>query len=384
MRRPTGLRGQADSLLGILVLLFVFFILFLPPDIRQEILDEEYDNDSVSGPRFLDVTPGLLTPEGLDRLHAIPSFFLLESRTSTLLAEGAGFTVSKGWFVNEPHEFPFALERPDLTENAQLSFQAGRREGVLTIFLNGQQVYQGAVGQASPPPIPLPQSLLREQNSLRFQASGVGLAFWRQNDYDLADLRVIGDVTDRSRQAAQNTFTVNADELAAPDHIELAFRPSCVQAAVGTLRVELNGRELSRAIPICETRNRIELAPSDLRAGTNTVIFSSEKGTFEITGISVRITLGESKAYKETFRLTESEYDDIYDGRRRLRLILDFSDDDFRKRAEVRVNSIEYEFDTRADTWEKDISSAAREGTNTVEIRPLDDLSIDRLRVRRE
>jgi hypothetical protein len=378
-------RGQADSLIGILILLFIFFILFLPPGVREELLESENDTTGTSNRTgvFIDVVPGLLTPEGLERFHAIPSFLLLEGRVSSLLASSPGFTVSRGWFVRQPREFPFTLENPEITDNVLLSFQTGRREGVLRVLLNGQLAFQGEITQASPAPVKLPRELLQASNVLTFDVGGVGLAFWRQNDFDLGDIRVVGDITDKSRQEAQNTFSIDQDEYVDPEDVELFFRPSCDQAFVGALTVELNGRQISRAVPICNNQNRIDLERDVLKVGTNSLFFRSERGSFEVTGISVRVRLRQSKAYTQSFWLSRSQYNDFDAGRRKLKLILDFSDDTAVKRLLARVNSQEFEVETTDDRWEEDISLDVREGSNTVQLRPLDDVDVTRLRVRR-
>ena len=64
----------------------------------------------------------------------------------------------------------------------------------------------------TPSPISLKKSLLKEDNTLRFELNGVGAAFWRTNEYHFKNMQIVGDVTDLSGQEGQNTFTISNTE----------------------------------------------------------------------------------------------------------------------------------------------------------------------------
>lgn len=384
------MRGQegsrAAAVIGILTLLFVFYILFLPPETRQELLEgnitdeddgETQDYDEI----LLEESIGTLIPEGDHRFdHSIPNLYLAETRESTILARQNPFTIHKGLFGEEQKEFTFTLRELENTENVILSFQALKREGTLNIALNGVTIFQSPIGLQNPPPVNLPNNLLGEINTLKFWVSG---GLFEGKEYSLADVKVIGDITDLRKQESTNTFQIVRAELDHLDNSYMDFYPICEQAYTGILTITLNGKAVYSAVPACESVNRQELYAEDLRLGKNTLTFQLSRGQARIEQIRVRNIVEEMKSYVAFFEVEEDLYTDMLQDDVETVLYIDFVSKD-RKRAELNINGRMRSIDQKEDRYEREITDYLVEGNNYIELTPITDMNIPRLEVRVE
>jgi len=373
--------GPAATLIGVITLLFLFYILFLPPEARQELLEGGNDTDLDEEERILlDEAPGKLTftEKGVFD-HSISNIYLVETKNAIVLGRENPFVVKKGWFGEQKKTMVFPVQDLPNTENVILSFQAPERAGTLLISLNGQLIFEGKVGLQNPPPVALPKTLLRDTNILEFSAIG---GFFSRKKYSLSDVKVVGDITDVQRQMSTNTFTISDTEHENLDTAFLDFFPICEQREVGVLTIELNGKVIYSAVPACESLNRQDLFAEDLRSGKNTLLFKITKGSYRVEQLRVRTILEPVKAFIDFFNIKSSVYNDILDKDREAMLLIEFVDDEKVKRAELNINGRKDMIDQRDYKYEKDISTWIREGNNYIEIKPLTELDVVKLEVR--
>ncbi|VVB81457.1 Uncharacterised protein [uncultured archaeon] len=376
--------NPAASLIGIITLLFIFYILFLPPSERQTLLEGENATSGVTEAELtlLDAAPGRLAYSAKTVFdHSIPNVYLVETRNAIILAKENPFVVNKGWFGEQRKSMVFSVQDLTNTENVILGFQAPERAGTLQISLNGQLIYESKVGLQNPPPVSLPKTLLKDTNILEFAVIG---GFFSKKKYSLSDVKVVGDITDLQRQMAMNTFTISNTEHDNLDNAYLNFYPICDQKSVGILDIELNGKIIYSAAPACDSPNRQDLYAEDLRIGKNTMLFRITKGSYRIEQVKARTVLKPVKAYIDFFNVKSSLYNDILDKDRIVLLSIEFADDGTSKRAEVNVNGRLSMIDQRDSKYERDISSLVREGNNYIEIKPLTELDVVKLLVRAE
>src|SRR5574342_464082 len=166
--------GPAAALIGIITLLFIFYILFLPAEERRELLEGENLSDEDNAGLLLDEAPGTLTftEKGVFD-HSISNVYLVETKNAVILGQENPFIVSKGWFSEQQKSMVFSVADLDNTENILLSFQAPERRGVLVVALNGQKIFEGQVNLQNPPPVIVPKTLLKPTNQLDFVVTGV-------------------------------------------------------------------------------------------------------------------------------------------------------------------------------------------------------------------
>lgn len=376
--------GPAAALIGIITLLFIFYIIFLPPAEREALLEDDgvpgEPEDGVARGLLLDASPGKLAfAERGSFDHNIPNVVLTGATEAVILAQENPFVVLKGWFSEQAKRMVFAVPDLENTENVLLSFQAPVRDGALVVALNGERVFEGVVTSQNPPPVRLPKALLRASNVLEFSVQG---DFWARRRFELRDVKVVAEVLDVLRQRATSTFTIGETEKENLERAFLDFFPVCDQRRVGVLTITLNDRVIYSAPPACDSLNRQDVFGEDLRAGRNTLTFRVEEGTFRIENIRVRTTLKEAGEFVEFFEVSDELFERVEDNERDVELRMEFVDGSERKRAEVSVNGRRRSLDQRDKVFERDISSDIVKGNNYVEIKPLTELNVVRLQVR--
>ncbi len=375
--------SPAAALIGIMTLLFIFYILFLPAEERKALLEGE----NVTGAEereamLLSVPVGRLAFVPRTQFdHPLPNVYLVETRNAIVLGAENPFIVKKSIFGEQAKSMVFGVSDLENTENVMLSFQAPERAGILVISLNGNKIFEGQVKAQNPPPVMLPKTLLKPANQLDFSAAG---GFFSRKKYSLTDVKVIGDITDVQKQISTNTFSISQVELDNLESAYLDFYPICEQAVVGTLSTELNGKIISSAVPACDSLNRQELYTEDLRAGKNTLIFKISRGSYRIEQVRVRTQIKPVKAFIDFFDVKPSLYNAVLDKTRHIVLDVEFVDDGRVKRARINVNGKLDMIDQRNPDFTRDISAIAREGNNYIEIQPLTELDVVRLEVRAE
>ncbi|MBS3148859.1 hypothetical protein J4219_08330 [Candidatus Woesearchaeota archaeon] len=378
--KPTG--SPAATLIGIITLLFIFYILFLPAEERQQLLEGENYTDSDTKSTLLDETPGLLSFTKRTLFdHDIPSVFLSETKNAVVLSSENPFTVRKGWFSEQRKTIIFAVPSLAQTDNVILSLQAPTRAGTLVITLNGQTIYESTVATQNPPPITLPKTLISGANQLEFYVKG---GFFSRTRYELFDVKVIGEVTDAARQAATSTFTISDVEKENLDTAFLDFYPLCDQNEVGTLSIELNDRIIHSAIPACEGLNRADLDKEELRDGKNTISFKINQGSYRVEQIRVRTILKPVKPFIDYFKINSTLYNAVLDNKRNVVLRIEFVDDDEDKQARLNINGKYDVIDQENHIYEEDISELIKEGNNYLQLDPLTELHIVRITVKAE
>lgn len=376
--------GPASTLIGIMTLIFVLYILFLPPDERRELLERNETSDgrnTALGTLLLDETPGRLeyTDKGVFD-HPLPNSYLTEERNAAVLAQENPFAVSGSWFSHDTKRILFSIPDLSVTENVILSFQANERSGMLVITLNGKVIYENDVQVQNPAPVTLPKTLLAGTNELEFSVSGGALG----NRYLISDVKVIGEVVAQGRQSASSSFTMSDTEYDNLDKSFIDFYPICDQREADVLTIEVNGRAVYSAVPACDSLNREDLDKRDLQSGKNTVVFKIKHGSYRVEQSRVRNVLKPVKSFIEYFDVDSDLYEDIQDKRVNITLRLEFVDDKKVKEARLNINGKYDEVDQRDDVYERDITSWAREGNNYLEIQPRTELNVPRVTVRVE
>ena len=378
----TKKRGQSGSgaaaLVAIIAALIILYILFLEPTDRAKLLDDH--GDSGSGfyeaddkiTILLDEEPGRLDYLKGDEFEVdIPSFNLYKTTGAAEIETFNDFSVRNGWFDKKDAEKIFSIDDMDNTNNVILSFVAKRHSGTLSIDLNDNNIYEGSLDTQNVEPIKLRDGWLIEgENKLNFKVSGVGAAFWKTNEYGFESAKVIGDITDISRQKTKNIFTIEPWKYNNLDRATIKFDPDCNQRNTGVLDVYVNDVNVFSGIPDCGMLNRYEIPVGALNSGVNDVVFTTSEGIYLVDQISVKLELEELTSPLYWFDIEEDQMENITKGLVDVNLSLEFVDDDEDKIMDINVNGHMRRVDQDEPDYEKQINSWVEEGRNYVKLIP--------------
>jgi hypothetical protein len=379
MRKKRGQSGAgAAGLVAIIAALIVLYILFLEPTDREKLLDESTSDDSGFDDTdseeiikvLLDEEPGRLDYLKGDEFEIdIQAFNLYKTTNAVEIESFNDFSVRNGWFDKKTITKEFSIDDLDNTANVILSFIAKQHSGTLTIGLNGKNIYESDVSTQNVEPIKL-REINKGTNTLDFSVSGVGVAFWETNEYSFGNMKVIGDITDISRQKTKNVFTIEPWKYNNLEKATIQFDPECNQRNTGVLDVLVNDVNVFSGIPDCGTLNRYEVPVGALDAGVNDVVFTTSEGIYLVDQIRVDLELEELSAPLYWFELEEEEMENVSKGLADVNLTLEFVDDDEDKTLDLNVNGHMRRVDQEEPIYVKNINSWVDEGRNYIKLSP--------------
>ena len=260
---------NAAILVAIIAGLIILYIVFLPSAEREKIISNEKATTTPEGNVLLKVSPGLLsTSKGLEAEKPIPNIFLVETTNAKELEKINPFIVRNGWFDKATKKIDFDINDVDNTDNVVLSFTAKKRQGILTIKLNNVVVFENELTSDIIEPVKLEKRLLGKTNSLEFSVSSVGLKFWTTNEYSFENVKIIGDITDTSKQQSTNLFTLSDSEFSSMEKATLKFIPYCGNVnELGTLDIFVNNKKILSSVPKCSDAYKQSIPKSILNEG---------------------------------------------------------------------------------------------------------------------
>ena len=372
----------AAVLVVIIAALIVLYILFLPPADREAILGGQDGGGASANTTLLLESPGRLDylPQK-DVEHVLPSVNLYSTTNALLLESSPSAFIKNAWLDKSFKSLNFTIDDPANTKNVLLSFSIRSFQGRLVVLLNGHEIYNSEITSLVMPPIELPQHLLREQNYLEIQVSGVGAAFWRTNFYDLENIKITADITDVSTREAKLSFVVTETERNNVVRAKLKFFPDCDPLSAGVLKVYINNHEIYSSVPDCGVLRPLEFSPHYLLNGENVLLFTTDRGAYLVDNINLKSELKEVTFPTFYFTLDQETFDALLSGSRNVVMHLEFSNDVDMKKAEVFINGHLRGFDTREVSFSLVLNPFVRKGNNVIEIKPKTTLDIVNIRV---
>ena len=384
---------NAAILVAIIAAVIIIYILFLPTEEREDLLEENGDegtSEKKDKVILLSESVGRLDPVGRVIDKDIPNVYIFETTNSKVLDTINPIYIRNGWFDKKIKIVKFAISDLENTDKIVLSFSAPKRKGVLSIRPNGELFYEYDINAPIVEPIKLKESLIKTDNELEFSVSGVGAKFWTTNEYSLEDVKIIGDITDISRQESQNVFSLTDTEYQNLEKTELKFIPYCASSAtVGILDVFINKRNIFSAVPICNDRYSQDIPISAMSAGQNNIIFKTNKGSYSIEQVKLNFREKDTPEAVYYFEVNSTIYDDIVDKANNDNvydaiLKIKFVDDENTKRATININDHYDSIDQKKDSYEKKIDNWIEEDNNFIKFTPRTTLDIVKLSVELE
>ena len=378
---------SAAILVAIIAAVIVLYILFLPSEERMDLLNiteekEDGGEDEISENVLLLEYPREMVHFGEKIIeHNIDSVNLYIKEEDSVLKQVDSAYIKNGWFDKKTKDIDFKVEL-DKIDKIIISFNVKKHKGILTIKLNGNEIYNNEVTTANIDPITLPKEYLKEDNTLTLSVSGVGVNFWRTNEYILDKLKLIASIVDKGSMASENIFLISDEEKSLVKETSLRFSPECSVKEVGPLEILVNNRLIHSTIPDCGAYAKLEFSPIYLLSGENTLTFKTDKGHYLIDRILIRTDLKETPSYVYYFDLTQEQLEDIEDDDKDVNLTFTFVDDEELKEATLYINGRKTNIPRTYDlTWSKNIDSYVKEGSNSLKIKPEVTMEVAELRV---
>lgn len=304
MINKKGQAAGAAVLLAVIMGLVILFILLMPPTERAQLLGEPSPSRPSARPPsapsppsqiisqvLLQETPGQLSYiKEREKEISIPSAHIFTEVKSTILEETDELLVKKAVFSSQPFEIYFDIADLDKTKEVLLDFTIEAYQGRLIILLNNQEIFNRETNKINP--LRLPRRLLTKSNTLLFQVSSPGLAFWRTNEYLLKNIKIVADITDLSAQESRHLFYIKPEESQNIEETSLRFSLSCLPEKMGKLIVKLNDHLVFSGVPEnCEDIFYYNLPPQAIQPGDNWVSFKTEEGDYDLSHIAVKTKL---------------------------------------------------------------------------------------------
>lgn len=381
--------GAAAGLIAIIAFLIILYVMMLPEDKRNELLNTTESESSssrstsVSGDLLVFEHPGALDPvQNQDREKVLDSFYLYSEKSAAVLQSAAAIHVENGWFSEKAYNFSFKVTDAANTENYVLAYDVSKAYGRLQIMLNGEMIYDSSISAGNAEPLSIDKSKIKDYNSLIIKASGVGAAFWRLNEYNLKNIRLIADFTDVSKKEYKNFFILSATEKENTEKTKLRFVPECLSPKlVGPLSITINGKDLHyAALPDCGSISSVEFDPNYLVQGENYITFRAETGSYFIDRVAIKSELSKMNYPFYYFELDGDDFEEIDNNTMNITLQLKFADKED-KVGELNVNGHLSRIETDNSTFRKVINRYVQEDQNFLQIRPITELNIVDLKV---
>ena len=368
--------GSAATLVAVIALLIVLYILFLPPDIRQELLaDNTSDTSSFSSGKVIKnlllENPGRLEELPQNEVeHDLPSVNLYSLTGATIIKKASSLYVKNGVFDTKTENVDFSISDLTDTNNFLLSFSVSAGKGNLIIKLNGKEIYNNEITSKNVAPIELSKDALSSQNTLEFSVSGVGVAFWRTNEYNLANIQITADVTDTTGQESRNTFVVSETEYRNIDSAKLRFFADCTPSDVGILEVSVNNQIVSSSVPDCSSLRPIDVSPAYFQNGENKVTFKTNKGKYLIDQVSITTKLKDITFPSYYFSIENSDFSDITNNKDDVNMTITFIDNQQTKRGKIYINGRTLSLNTNKAKFSQNLDGYVEDGQNGIRIEP--------------
>lgn len=379
--------AAAAALLVIIVGLIILYILFIPPSEREKILGEDengngYFPSAEENETLLEAQPGRIDFISQKKIeHAIPTTHIFTRTEGLVLEKKASLYVKKSLFSSLETNMSFIISDLANTENVILSAAINEGSGRLIILLNEEEIFNEEIEGGNLPPIELNKRYLKTDNILHFKVSSPGAAFWKTNEYSLANVQVSADVTSVEARSSKNLFLISATEFNNLERVELKFEPDCTSDS-SRLDIWVNQYNIYSAVPDCGGgRVTLEFAPTYLRIGENELIFQIDRGDYYLSHIAVESELKTIDFPVYYFELSEEQFGEVEEGEKEVILRMDFVDITEDKRGELIVNGHLNGFDTDEISYTMDISDDVVRGNNGIQIKPQKTLNIRELTV---
>ncbi|NIA04191.1 MAG: hypothetical protein GWP09_02465 [Nitrospiraceae bacterium] len=379
----------AGSLVIVIGVLIVFYILFLPPNARNEFLNITNNQTSglsnVTGGQNLllfSANPGKILPKSSNMKysegHSIDDIRISALTEAKVLRTENPFFIKSNIFSSKTKKIMFKINDLDNTNNILLSFTSSKHKGILEIYLNGYEIMNYELSSSNIKPVELPKDYLQDQNVLEFKVSR---GFLLSNYYNIENLKVTAYVKNKLHSKSTSTFQISDTELQTIDSAKLTYFIQCHSNEEGKLSIDINGYSLGSFMPDCDSFRKIEFPVSYLSSGDNYLNFATDGGDYLLSQIKITPVFKDINIPTYYFEIQPEDYKKIENNTKEVVLTMRFPDSSD-KQAKIYVNGYVIGLSTNDLTFEKVIDKDYLfEHMNALKIEPDRTLEITQLRV---
>ncbi|MBU0962565.1 MAG: hypothetical protein KKD48_01530 [Nanoarchaeota archaeon] len=377
--------GSAIAVLVLLIALFMLlYVLLLPPEQREDILNQTIskngDSNQINPVVLLSESPGELFPNKEGNIkHDISSLniFVKDEPQTNRLANA--LEISRSLFSSKPQTVTFQIDDLTNIKSVILFFSVAKASGNLQIWLNDNIVLDKKVEGVQT--IELPTNYLKRNNILELKVSGPGLLFFTKNSYELEDIG-IKETFEVINPKEERIFTISETEKAGLQKAILKYQIYCNGLDNGNtdFKILLNDKQvISKIISCIGGSEEVELPNENIKEGTNKLTFIIGEGDFLLSQINVETELKEKSNPTYHFDINNDDYDNIINGGADVTLRITGAKT---KKANLIINDKKILMDTSEDTFSKDIRDYVNEGDNFIKIIPINTFTMDLLEVK--
>lgn len=384
--------NQAAILVIVIAVLLVLFLLSIPPEDREELLNNGETPTNGEEPSFPDATTLLRANPGTipyrsqnEKTHELAPFNLNVDKKGELLHTRNSMYLKNSAFEKISDTITFTTN-PQTISNVLLNFNVEESLGSLIIKINGETIFNAPIKQGNSPPIHIAPTLLQQQNTLEFQVSGPGAAFWRYNYYSIKNINIYGDVVDLSRSKSSQIFNMERQEAEEVELSEIRYLPACTTGKVQDLTIQINNFQVFSGIPDCQVFNTIPIPTHYLYEGVNEIVFQISDGQVLIDRARILNKLEQIDKVTYYFEVGDKYFnlvEDDYELKPQYETMLDLTFPNYdQKRFELIINGKPINFNTARLRETRNLKVFLQPGTNSIQIEPKSELIITELRVR--
>lgn len=380
--------NQAQSTAGgalfilMLLIFMVLYLLFIPPAVREEILnisDEEDGNASIDVPEseyvYVEEQPGNLYYSAENSFkHNMPSTYLIERSENELLWSWNSVHVSSGLFKKDEASLEFSIDNVEEIQSGTMAFDVKEANGIIEILLNGQLIYNGMLDEGTVNPIEIRGDSFDAQNVLVIRSEPSGSS--RTSEFIIENIRIFGERKKSMLEGTMNFF-VYPEEISSPRKSVLRFYAECNQQTTGKLSIRINNQLIFDSVPACGNINLIEFSPYVLNNGNNMIGMVSESNIY-IREPSVEVQIAEPIYPTYYFNIDDDEYEQILNGSKKVMMYLSFVSTDNKLEAEINGGLLYIETD---DYIIRDITDFVKRTGNYVSLIPKKETKINLIKI---
>ncbi len=388
MIEKRGQAGNIATLISLIALFMLIYILLLPQEARDELLNREDGRTRISPSaesdikvlfsKFVgDVSP-LKQSKGIT--HTIAGVNLYSNIENEIVTLAEELLITKGAFSENSQTLNFPLDYPKGVKKAELYTLIGNSDGNLIVDLNGRQIFNSDVQANSQELIQLPLGDLTEVNTLTLSSSG---GLFTMGKHELKDIRLRKQVEVKNR-LSERTISIPAAELKDLEKAILSFSVYCSHDENDLLKVLVNGNTVYSDVPFCNLRRvEIEVDASFTKDGANTLVFESD-GDYVIEEVEWQSLLRGERESEYAFNINDEDYTNARRGISYVFVVFEFALSDERKTFDFYINDKKFEINTLNPDYTVDISDYLENGNNLMRLRPRNSFEIIDMRVELE
>lgn len=383
--------SNAAILVIIIVVLLILFILSISPEERNKLLEEENsdDNEDSTFPdssTLFRANPGTIPYIAKnEKLHEFAPFNLKADKKGEIIHTQNSMDLKNSAFEKITDQITFKAS-PEITSNVLLNFNVEDSSGSLIIKLNGEVIFNAPITKGNSPPISIAAKNLKAENTLTFEVSGPGAAFWRYNYYEIKDINIYGDILDLTQSESTQVFRVDQEEADEIETSTIRYIPDCNLNNVKDLTINVNEFQIFKGIPDCEIFNEQPIPTNYLHEGINELTFKIGEGDILVDRARILNTLDEPHQLLYYFEVKDKYFEiseDEYELKNNYETMLDIRfPNTNHKRFELIINGKPINFNTARLKETRNLKMFLEPGTNSIQINPKTEMQISEIRVR--